>query len=55
MTLDLSPFTELLGVGQPMALAAVMVFLRIGAALALLPWIFGAAVALAAGCVAMQD
>jgi len=25
------------------------------AALALLPWIFGAAVALAAGCVAMQD
>lgn len=37
MTLDLSPFAELLGVGQPMALAAVMVFLRIGAALALLP------------------
>lgn len=37
MTLDLAPLIDLVGMGQSMAIAAVMVFLRIGAALALLP------------------
>lgn len=37
MTVDLATIAELLGLGQSMAMAALMVFLRIGAALALLP------------------
>lgn len=37
MMLDFSAVADLFGIGQPVAIAAVMVFLRIGAALALLP------------------
>lgn len=37
MTLDLAPLLALLGMGQSMAIAAALVFLRIGAAVALLP------------------
>lgn len=37
MTLDLTGLAELLGLGQSMALAALLVFLRVGAAMALLP------------------
>lgn len=37
MTLDLTPLAELAGLGQSTAWAALLVFLRIGAALALLP------------------
>lgn len=37
MTLDLSHLAELVGIGQALLASAVLVFLRIGAALALLP------------------
>lgn len=37
MTLDLSHIAELVGIGQALLASAVLVFLRIGAALALLP------------------
>ena len=37
MTLDLASLTELLGLGQSVAVSAVLVFLRVGAAMALLP------------------
>lgn len=37
MMLDFSPIADLFGIGQSVAVAAVLVFLRVGAALALLP------------------
>lgn len=37
MTLDLAALSDLVGIGQSVAMAALLVFLRIGAALALLP------------------
>lgn len=37
MTLDLAGLTEVLGLGQSVAVSALLVFLRVGAAMALLP------------------
>ena len=37
MTLNLAGLSDLLGLGQSVALSALLVFLRVGAAMALLP------------------